>query len=171
MGVTGTPTGRRSPRCWRPSDTGGRGDWNLGVGAAVLLDVHRAHEALPHVPAAPGDALGRDIDAVTQEVRDRVASILSDLPPGTEPPLIAKIDNDSAPVLTVAVSGERTLRELTEIADRRVRRALERASGVPFHDLVRQRVCEPGDFRCLTRLDADWVIAAAERALGQAHAS
>jgi lipopolysaccharide heptosyltransferase II len=34
-----------------------------------------------------------------------------------------------------------------------------------------QRVCEPGDFRCLTRLDADWVIAAAERALGQAHAS
>jgi ADP-heptose:LPS heptosyltransferase len=34
-----------------------------------------------------------------------------------------------------------------------------------------QRVCEPGDFRCLTRLDADWVIAAAERALAQAHAS
>ena len=30
----------------------------------------------------------------------------------------------------MAVSGERTLRELTEMADRRVRRALERASGV-----------------------------------------
>jgi lipopolysaccharide heptosyltransferase II len=29
-----------------------------------------------------------------------------------------------------------------------------------------QRVCAPGDFRCLTRLDPDSVIAAAERALG-----
>jgi lipopolysaccharide heptosyltransferase II len=32
-----------------------------------------------------------------------------------------------------------------------------------------QRVCEPGDFRCLTRIDPDSVIAAAERALGQVH--
>jgi ADP-heptose:LPS heptosyltransferase len=30
-----------------------------------------------------------------------------------------------------------------------------------------QRVCEPGDFRCLTRIAPDAVIAAAERALGQ----
>jgi ADP-heptose:LPS heptosyltransferase len=29
-----------------------------------------------------------------------------------------------------------------------------------------QRVCEPGDFRCLTHLDPQVVIAAAERALG-----
>ena len=78
----------------------------------------------------PTFELGRDIDAVTQDVRDRVAAVLSDLPEGTEPPLIAKINNDSAPILTVAVSGTRTLRELTEIADRRIRRALERASGV-----------------------------------------
>ena len=28
-----------------------------------------------------------------------------------------------------------------------------------------QRVCEPGDFRCLTRIEAPRVIAAAERAL------
>jgi lipopolysaccharide heptosyltransferase II len=34
-----------------------------------------------------------------------------------------------------------------------------------------QRVCAPGDFRCLTRLDPDTVIAAAERALGQVHVS
>ena len=34
-----------------------------------------------------------------------------------------------------------------------------------------QRVCVPGDFRCLTRIDPDSVIAAAERALGQVHVS
>jgi HAE1 family hydrophobic/amphiphilic exporter-1 len=84
----------------------------------------------------PTFELGRDIDTVTQDVRDRVAAVLRDLPDGTEPPLIAKIDNDSAPVLTVAVSGNRTLRELTEIADRRIRRSLERASGVAEVSIV-----------------------------------
>ena len=34
-----------------------------------------------------------------------------------------------------------------------------------------QRVCAPGDFRCLTRIEPETVIAAAERALAQAHAS
>jgi heptosyltransferase I len=33
-----------------------------------------------------------------------------------------------------------------------------------------QRVCAPGDFRCLTRIEPQLVIAAAERALAQAHA-
>ncbi len=78
----------------------------------------------------PTFELGRDIDSVTQDVRDRVATVLSQLPEDAEPPLIAKIDNDAAPVLTVAVSGNRTLRELTEIADKTVKRAVERASGV-----------------------------------------
>src|SRR6185436_20113850 len=38
--------------------------------------------------------------------------------------------NDSSPVLTIALSGERSLRELTELADKTVRVQLERASGV-----------------------------------------
>ena len=33
-----------------------------------------------------------------------------------------------------------------------------------------QRVCEPGDFRCLTRIDAPRVVAAAERAIAAGHA-
>jgi HAE1 family hydrophobic/amphiphilic exporter-1 len=78
----------------------------------------------------PTFELSRDIDSAAQDVRDRVASALGDLPRDTLPPLIAKIENDSAPILSIAVSGERTLRELTEIADKIVRRALERSSGV-----------------------------------------
>jgi HAE1 family hydrophobic/amphiphilic exporter-1 len=78
----------------------------------------------------PTFELGRDIDSVTQDVRDRVATVLGQLPEDAEPPLIAKLDNDAAPVMTVAVSGNRTLRELTEIADKTVRRSLERANGV-----------------------------------------
>ena len=78
----------------------------------------------------PTFELSRDIDSAAQDVRDRVASAIGDLPRDTLPPLIAKIENDSAPILSIAVSGERTLRELTEIADKIVRRALERSSGV-----------------------------------------
>ena len=38
----------------------------------------------------PTFELGRDIDTATQDVRDRVAAVLRDLPAGTEPPLIAQ---------------------------------------------------------------------------------
>jgi len=74
--------------------------------------------------------LARDVDVATQDVRDRVASVLRDLPAGIDPPLVSKVDNDSDPVLTVALSGPRTLRELVEIADRTVRPRLDGAPGV-----------------------------------------
>jgi HAE1 family hydrophobic/amphiphilic exporter-1 len=63
-------------------------------------------------------------------VRDRVQAALRKLPVGTDPPIIAKQDNDSTPVMTVALSGERSIRELTEVADKIVRVQLERAAGV-----------------------------------------
>lgn len=74
--------------------------------------------------------LERDIDVAAQDVRDRVASVLRDLPPGTDPPLIRKSDNDASPVLTVALSGNRSVRELTELADKVVKVRLERSLGV-----------------------------------------
>ena len=75
-------------------------------------------------------ALDRDIDAATQDVRDRVSAALADLPPDLHPPMIRKFDNDSSSVITVALSAERSIRELTEIADKTVRPLVERVSGV-----------------------------------------
>jgi len=74
--------------------------------------------------------LERDIDVAAQDVRDRVASVVRNLPEDTLPPVVAKFNNDSSPVLTVALSGNRDLRELTEIADKVVKVQLERSSGV-----------------------------------------
>ena len=74
--------------------------------------------------------LNRQIDVATQDVRDKVAAALRVLPRDIRPPLISKTDNDQAPVLTVAVAGKRSLKELTEIADKLVRVELERSSGV-----------------------------------------
>ncbi|MBI3249624.1 MAG: efflux RND transporter permease subunit [Deltaproteobacteria bacterium] len=74
--------------------------------------------------------LDRDIDTAAQDIRDRVATVVSDLPEDVDPPEIYKFDNDLTPVLTVALSGDRPLRELTELADKIVKIQLERASGV-----------------------------------------
>jgi len=74
--------------------------------------------------------LDRDVDTAAQDVRDRASSVLRDLPDDTEPPTISKVDNDADPVLSIAVTGARSVRELTEIADKVLRVRLERSSGV-----------------------------------------
>jgi len=74
--------------------------------------------------------LGQDIETAAQDVRDRVATVLRDLPQDADPPIVSKFDNESSPVLTVALSGDRPIRELTELADKVVKLRLERASGV-----------------------------------------
>jgi hydrophobe/amphiphile efflux-1 (HAE1) family protein len=74
--------------------------------------------------------LNRDIDAAADDVRSRVQTVLRNLPPGTDPPVVTKQDNDAAPVMTVALSADRSVRELTELADKIVRVQLERSTGV-----------------------------------------
>jgi HAE1 family hydrophobic/amphiphilic exporter-1 len=76
-----------------------------------------------------------------QEVDAKVRTILSQLPQGTDPPLIDKFAIDAAPVLTIAVSGRRDFREVTEIARKRIKEDLETINGVGSVALVggRQR--------------------------------
>jgi hydrophobic/amphiphilic exporter-1 (mainly G- bacteria), HAE1 family len=80
--------------------------------------------------------LERDIDTATQDVRDRVAAVVAQLPRDARPPVIAKSDNDSSPVITIALSGDKPLRELTELADKIVRPFLERSGGVGEVEIV-----------------------------------
>lgn len=74
--------------------------------------------------------LEKNRDVAAQEVRDKVSTILATLPPGTQTPVIDKFDLDASPVLTVAVSGRRSLREVSEIADKRIRESLQSLNGV-----------------------------------------
>ncbi|HEV8542067.1 MAG TPA: efflux RND transporter permease subunit [Verrucomicrobiae bacterium] len=74
--------------------------------------------------------LDRDIDEAAQDVRDRVAAVARQLPKEADPPVITKFDNDLSPVLTMALAGDRSLRELTELADKIVKPQLERSPGV-----------------------------------------
>jgi HAE1 family hydrophobic/amphiphilic exporter-1 len=74
--------------------------------------------------------LSRSIDVAAQDVREKVALAVRNLPRDIRPPVISKFDNDQAPVVTVALSGDRSLRELTEVADKTVKVQLERSTGV-----------------------------------------
>jgi hydrophobic/amphiphilic exporter-1 (mainly G- bacteria), HAE1 family len=74
--------------------------------------------------------LDRDIDAAAQDVRDAVNAVLNRLPPRTYPPTIRKVDLDSSPIISLAVSGPREPRELFLYADRHVKNVLESAKGV-----------------------------------------
>jgi HAE1 family hydrophobic/amphiphilic exporter-1 len=87
--------------------------------------------------SAPGQSmvnitfnLERDIDTAAQDVRDRVGGVLRQLPNDVDPPMIIKQDSDRAPVVAVALSGNLSRRELTEIADKIVKVRLERSAGV-----------------------------------------
>ena len=74
--------------------------------------------------------VNRDIDSATQDVRDAVNAVLNRLPIGVYPPVVRKQDLDSSPILTLAVSGQRTPRELYVLADRYVKDVIESAPGV-----------------------------------------
>jgi hydrophobic/amphiphilic exporter-1 (mainly G- bacteria), HAE1 family len=74
--------------------------------------------------------LERDINDAAQDVREKVAQAIKDLPPEVEPPIITKVDPDADPVVSFALSGSLPLRALTEIADKQIRRAIETVDGV-----------------------------------------
>ncbi|WP_437966965.1 efflux RND transporter permease subunit [Sorangium sp. So ce260] len=77
-----------------------------------------------------GFELEKDADVAAQEVRDKINAVLPSLPKGVDPPIVSRIDLGAAPVLLVSVESDRPIRELSEIADKQVRRQIEGISGV-----------------------------------------
>ena len=85
--------------------------------------------------------LEKNGNVAAQEVDAKVRTVLGQLPVGTDAPIIDKIAIDAAPVMTLAVSGRRDLREVTEIAKKKIKEDLETLNGVGSVVLVggRQR--------------------------------
>ncbi|HEX4347421.1 MAG TPA: efflux RND transporter permease subunit, partial [Vicinamibacterales bacterium] len=75
--------------------------------------------------------LDKDVDVAAQEVRDHINNVLPDLPKNIDQPVVSKVDPDAAPILLVTLRGPgSTIRDLTEMADKKVRRQIESISGV-----------------------------------------
>jgi len=79
--------------------------------------------------------LERDIEGAAQDIREKVSAAISRLPRDTLPPVITKQDPQSDPILTLLVSGSMSRRELTEVADKQVRRAIQTVDGVGSVDI------------------------------------
>ena len=77
-----------------------------------------------------GFKLEKNGDIAAQELRDKLSTLLPRLPVGTDPPVVEKFNLDAAPIITLAVSGRRSLREITEIARKLIKEDLEAVSGV-----------------------------------------
>ena len=74
--------------------------------------------------------LDKDADVAGQEVRDKVDLVVPDLPETAEQPIVQKLDTDAAPVLRIAISAPRSLREVTDVADKQIKERIESINGV-----------------------------------------
>ncbi len=74
--------------------------------------------------------LDRNLETAAQDVRDRVATVVRSLPEDVLPPVVQKFNNDSSPIMTISLSADRSLRELTELGDKIARPRFERVGGV-----------------------------------------
>jgi len=74
--------------------------------------------------------LSRRVNEALEDVRNRVSTLGSELPRDADPPQVTKFDTERGGVITISLSGERSRRELTELADKIVKVQLERALGV-----------------------------------------
>ncbi len=74
--------------------------------------------------------LSKNGDVAAQEVQNKVNLIVPQLPQTAKQPVMQKFDPDAAPILQIAVSAPRSLRDVTLIADKQIKQKLENAKGV-----------------------------------------
>ncbi len=86
--------------------------------------------------------LEKNPDIASQEVRNKVDLIANDLPVTAEQPIVQKFDTDAAPVVRIAVSAPRSLREVTDVADKKIKQQIESINGVGEVQIVGGRTRE-----------------------------
>ena len=84
--------------------------------------------------------LERDINDAAQDVREKVSLVKAVFRKEVKEPRITRFDPADRPIFSISVSGEngsqRSLRELTTVADQVVRKRLENVRGVGSVTLV-----------------------------------
>ncbi len=81
--------------------------------------------------------LGVRINDATADARTKLAAVRGQLPQEIEDPIIQKLDVNGAPIVSVAVrSDSMSLRDLSTLVDKTIRRRLENVSGVGRLDVV-----------------------------------
>jgi hydrophobic/amphiphilic exporter-1 (mainly G- bacteria), HAE1 family len=74
--------------------------------------------------------LSKDPDVATQEVRDKVSTVLNRLPETADPPIVQKSDPDSQPIILYSMTGPYSVLQLTDIAQNQISKRIQSAYGV-----------------------------------------
>ena len=74
--------------------------------------------------------LDKNSDVAAQEVRDKINAVLPQLPRTILQPRVDRFDPDASPVLSIAVTANKPVRDITEYADKVLRRQIESVTGV-----------------------------------------
>ena len=77
-----------------------------------------------------------DADIANQQVKDRTAAILTELPADAERPVVEKLDFGTEPIMDITLTGDQDLKELREIADKTVKDRLSQSEGVARVEIV-----------------------------------
>ena len=80
--------------------------------------------------------LSKDPDIANQEVKDKVSAIMMDLPEDAETPVIEKLDVSSFPVMEIVFSGNLDIRELYDLADKKLKDRFSQIEGVGRVNLI-----------------------------------
>ena len=75
-------------------------------------------------------SLDKNGDVGAQEIRDKISMIVGNLPETAKLPIIQKMDPDAQPIFQIVVSSPRPLREVTQIAKKKIKEQIENISGV-----------------------------------------
>jgi len=92
--------------------------------------------------------INKDADIANQEVKDKITTILNDLPDDAQAPIVEKFDIGAFPVIDLIFSGEIGQREMFEIADTFLKERLSQVEGVA-------RVNTTGGIQREIRVDLD----------------
>jgi len=112
------------------------------VDASITNVVETAVNSVPGIEhiqstSSPGTSsvaitfdLGKSIDIAFQEVQAKVSQIGRRLPNDADPPVVAKVETNSAPIFWMALQGDRTQQQLNQYAINVIKKRLETIDGV-----------------------------------------
>ena len=72
----------------------------------------------------------KNAEAAAQDVRDKIGAIRGNLPTDIEEPIISRFDPLATPIISLAVSGDKSTRELSILVDDVIKKRLESLNGV-----------------------------------------
>tara|TARA_R110000787_G_scaffold98736_2_gene203021 strand:+ start:6031 stop:9117 length:3087 start_codon:yes stop_codon:yes gene_type:complete len=112
------------------------------IDAAITNVIETAVNGVPGIEhissdSSPGQStvvitfnLDKDINVAFDEVQAKVNQTLNQLPDDADPPVVAKLEFGAAPIMWLALEGDRTLQQLNSYAINVIKKNLETVNGV-----------------------------------------